>query len=382
MKHNYNYIIIGGGISGLSIAYHLAKKGAKDILVLEKDALGSGSTGRCGAGVRTQWSTARNCLLAKLSVEFYEKANQILDYAGDVEFHQGGYLIVAGTEQEATRFKTNVELQNSLGIPSEYLSPQQAKAMMPHIDETQIYAATFCKKDGHLNPFTTTEAFALAAQREGVTIAKFQEVTDIIVEEQQIKGVMIGSVKIAAPIVVNAAGGYSKSVGQMAGIDLPVTSVRHQILATEPLESIQDAMYMSFSKNIYVQQVPQGAFIMGRGDDSEPTDYNVKSSWQFLEKMSQTATTLLPILKNMNVVRQWAGLYNMTPDAHPIYGKVDGLNGYYQAIGFSGHGFMLAPATGLLMSEMILNQPLTIDISDLNLDRFKKGELQRESSVV
>ncbi|MCF6464519.1 NAD(P)/FAD-dependent oxidoreductase [Clostridium sp. Cult2] len=382
MNKTANIVIIGGGISGTSIAYHLAKKGVKDIILIEKAFLASGSTGRCGAGIRMQWGTERNCKLSKMSVEFYENANEELEYERDIEFNQGGYLLVAGTEKEDEQFKKNVELQNRLGIPSVYLTPKEAKEIIPHMDESKIVGATFCPKDGHLNPFHTTEAFANAAKRLGVEFMTYTKVTGIETRGNKIMGVYTDKGYISTPIVVNAAGAYSKEIGEMVNIDIPVYAQRHQALVTEPVEPIQKPMYMGFSLNIYCQQTPHGSFIMGRGDDNEPKDLRITSSWEFMEEMAKTCCELLPLLGKLNVVRQWAGLYTMTADAQPIYGEVEGLDGFYLALGFSGHGFMLGPATGLLMAETILGEPTTIDISSLDMDRFKRGELIFEPSVV
>jgi sarcosine oxidase subunit beta len=173
MNKTADIVIIGGGISGCAIAYNLARMGVKNIIVVEKKFLASGSTGRCGAGIRMQWGTERNCLLSKMSVEFYETANEELEYEYDIEFKQGGYLIVAATQKEVEQFKKNIELQNKLGIPSVYLSPKEAKEIIPYIDETKILGATFCPKDGHLNPFHTTQAYANAAKRLGVEIMTY-----------------------------------------------------------------------------------------------------------------------------------------------------------------------------------------------------------------
>lgn len=375
-------VIIGGGVSGCSIAWHLARQGVKDIVLLEKDTLANGSTGRCGAGVRMQWGAKRNCQLAQFSIDFYEKANEILDYPRNIEFEQSGYLIVAANEDEAAQFRQNVQLQNSLGIESCYLTPQEAQAIVPLIDRSQFVAATFCQRDGHLNPFHTTEAFALAAQRLGVTILKHTEVTGIDVKKGRIQAVETQAGRILTPLVVNAAGGWSKAIGAMAGIDIPIYVQRHQILVTEPLERILDPMVMGFAYNIYIQQVPHGSIIMGRSDNSEPLDLRVSSGWRFLEEMTQTCGTLLPALRSVKILRQWAGHYCMTEDAQPIYGPVEEVEGLYLALGFSGHGFMLAPATGQLLTEMILGQPLTIDVSDLDIGRFDRRELFHESSVV
>ncbi|MEA4960953.1 NAD(P)/FAD-dependent oxidoreductase [Lutispora sp.] len=382
MNKTANMVIIGGGISGCSIAYNLAKKGVKDIVVIEKQYLTSGSTGRCGAGIRMQWGTERNCLLSKMSVEFFERANEELGADHDIEFKQGGYLIVAATEKEVEQFKKNVVLQNSLGIQSVYLSPKEAKEIIPHMDETKILGATFCPRDGHLNPFHTTEAFAHAAKRLGVEFMTYTTVTGITTENGRVTGVQTDKGYISTPIVVNAAGGYSKIIGQMAGVEVPVYAQRHQILVTEAVEPLQGPMYMGFALNIYCQQSPHGSFIMGRGDDNEPTDLRITSSWQFMEEMAKTCCELLPLLSKLRIVRQWAGLYTMTADAHPIYGGVKELEGFYLACGFSGHGFMLGPATGLLMAETILGEPTTIPIDNLDRDRFARGELIFEPSVV
>ena len=381
MINNAQVVIIGGGITGVSIAYNLAKKGMKDIVVLERSFLASGATGRCGAGVRQQWGTKMNCMLSKTSIEFFENANEILEYDGDIDFKQGGYLILAYTQKEAEQFRKNVELQKSLGIEVEYLTSEQAKQIVPYLNTEGIIAATFCPKDGHINPFKATDAFANAARRLGVNIYTNTTVTDIIMEEGKITKVITDNGEIATQKVVNAAGGWSKQVGEMVGLDLPVFSERHQILVTEPVAPMQGPMVMSFSRNIYCQQTPEGSFIMGRGDANEPKDLRQTSSWQFLEEMAKTAVDILPPVAELSMVRQWAGLYNITPDKQPIYGKTS-VDGFYLAIGFSGHGFMLAPMSGLLMSEVILGEQTSMDISMLTLERFEKGQLVLEPSVV
>ncbi|OGO76990.1 MAG: FAD-dependent oxidoreductase [Clostridiales bacterium GWB2_37_7] len=382
MNNTASVVIIGGGISGCSIAYNLALKGVKDVIVIEKEYLTSGSTGRCGAGVRMQWGTELNCRLAKYSIEFYEKANEVLQYDGDIEFKQGGYLIVASTEKEDTQFKKNIALQNSLGIPSVYLSPKEAKEIIPHMDETKIISATFCPKDGHLNPFLATQAYADAAVRLGVKFMKYTTVTGIKVENGKVTGVQTNKGFISTPVVVNAAGGQSKLIGGMVDVDIPVYAERHQILVTEPVNPIQNPMFMSFSLNIYCQQTPHGSFIMGRGDANEPRDLRVTSSWHFLEEMAQSCCELLPLLKDLRVVRQWAGLYCMSPDRQPIYGKADQVEGFYMATGYSGHGFMFGPVTGVVMAETILGEKPSLPIDKLGLDRFEKDELLFEPSVV
>ena len=198
----------------------------------------------------------------------------------------------------------------------------------------------------------------------------------------KVTSVLTNAGEIFTNTVVNAAGGYSKNIAEMVNVDIPVYSERHQILVTEPVEPTQGPMVMSFSKNIYCQQTPHGSFVMGRGDNTEPRDLRITSSWNFLDEMAKTVTELLPPLGKLRVVRQWAGLYNLTPDRQPIYGSVDNVEGFYMAVGYSGHGFMFAPMTGLLMSEIILGEETSIDISSLDLGRFERNELVFEPSVV
>jgi sarcosine oxidase subunit beta len=180
-----NYVIIGAGISGCSIAYNLAVKGVKDIIVLDKSYLTSGSTGRCGAGIRQQWGTKMNCLLAKASIEFFESAKETLEYEGDIEFKQEGYLLVSSSEEEDEEFRKNVELQQSLGIPSRKITKEEAKEIVPHLNTDVINGAAFCKTDGHLNPFKMTDAYYQAAKRLGVKFYFYEEVKDIVVKDKK-----------------------------------------------------------------------------------------------------------------------------------------------------------------------------------------------------
>jgi len=382
MNKKASVVIIGGGISGCSVAYNLAKKGVKDIIVVDKSYISSGSTGRCGAGVRMQWGTEMNCRLAKKSIDFYENANEILDYSRDVEFKQGGYLLLASQEKEMEQFNKNVKLQNSLEIPSKILSLEEAKEIVPHLNTEGLTGAAYCPKDGFLNPFKTTDAFYQAAKKLGVEFLTHTEVLKIKTNGKKIEKVVTDQGDIITDTVVNAAGGYSKIVCDMVGVDLPVYSERHQILVTEPIEPMQAPMVMSFSLNMYCQQTPEGTFIMGRGDENEPRDLRITSSWEFMDEMSKTVTSILPPLGELRVIRQWAGLYNMTPDKQPVYGRVKEVDNFFLSVGFSGHGFMFGPLTGIVISEMILGEEPSIDVSMLGIDRFEKGNLILEPSVV
>ena len=381
MKSSADVVIIGGGVVGCSIAYNLARLGVKDIVLLEKNFLASGATGRCGAGVRQQWGTEMNCRLARESMKIFENMNEILETKRDIELKQEGYLLVAYSDKEMEQFKKNIRLQHSLDIPSRLITPGEAREIVPYLNTEKMVGGAFCPTDGHANPFLVTQAYAEAAERLGVEINTYTQVTDISREKGKIVGVETDRGFIATDKVVNAAGGYSQVIGQMVGLDLPVYSERHQILVTEPVEKMQGPMVMSFSYNIYCQQSPHGSFIMGFGDPNEPRDFNINSSWDFLEEMAEKATWLLPPLKHLQVIRQWAGLYNITPDRQPILCQSEEVPGFYMAIGFSGHGFMISPMVGIVMAEMITEQELSMELK-LDVGRFERDEMIFEPSVV
>lgn len=378
-----NIVIIGGGISGVAIAYNLAKKGMKDIYVFDDNYMTGGATGRCGAGIRQQWGTKGNCVMAKMSIDFFERAQEELQYHRDIEFKQEGYLIVATTKKEDEQFTKNVKLQNSVGIPARKLTVEEALEIVPHLNKDIMVSATFCPTDGHLNPFTMTDAYYVAAKRLGVKFFYREAVKEIVVKNKKITKVITENYEVETNKVVNAAGGFSYEVGQMAGVEIPVYSENHEILVTEPIEKIQGPMVISFSKNIYCQQVPHGSFIMGRSDPNVAKNHDIGSTHTFLDEMAKTAVNLLPPLGNLRVIRQWGGSYNCSPDRQPIIGDTDQLDGYFLACGFSGHGFMFAPMTGLLLSEVILGLPTTIDLAEVHIDRFKNNEnTEYEHSVV
>ncbi len=374
-------VVIGGGVIGTSIAYHLAKKGFGRIALVERSYLACGSSGRCGAGVRQQWGTKLNCLLSIDSVKAFERMDEELGYSRSIEFKQGGYLLLAYTRREAEQFRENVRLQQELGIPVSLLTPSEAREIVPILNTDCVHLATFCPTDGHANPFHVTYAYATAGKRLGVKIHTFTEAYDIMTESGKVEGVKTNKGTISTDVVICAAGPYSGVVARMVGLDIPFYPERHQILVTEPVEPVLGPMVMSFSRRFYCQQTPHGSFIMGMGDPKEKPGFSVSSTWEFLVEMAEEITKVLPPVGQLSVVRQWAGLYDMTPDAHPILGSTP-CAGLYLACGFSGHGFMLAPVTGKLISEIVCDEEPSIDIHGLDLGRFERGELVIEPSVV
>ena len=382
MKSKADVVVIGGGVVGCSIAYNLARLGAGKVVLLEKGYLASGATGRCGAGVRMQWGTETNCLLSRESVRMFSHLPEYLGVDVDIEFEQGGYLLLAYTKKMEDQFRKNLQLQKQLGIEASWVTPEEAKEIVPMLNTEGMLGATFCAEDGHCNPFRVTEAYAAAARKQGVEIRTFCEVTDIVTEGSKIVAVRTAQGDILTDTVVNAAGGHAKWVGRMAGVELPIFPERHEILVTEPVEAVMEPMVMSFYHNLYCQQSPHGSFIMGIGHPDEPESLNMTSSWHFLEAMAQRVTKLLPPLAGLKVVRQWAGVYDMCPDRTPILGSAPCQPRFFTAAGFCGHGFMISPFTGELLAQLVLGRQTTLPVDVFRAERFEEGELFVEPSVV
>jgi len=382
MKNAYDIVIIGGGIIGCSIAFELAKRGRGDVLIVEKNYLTSGATGRCGAGIRQQWGSELNTRLAVDSTGIYEKLEEYTGYSGDCGLNQGGYLLVAYTEKEWEQFHKNLEVQHSVGVDSYAVDLNGIKEIVPHINTDGMLGACFCAKDGHADPFHCTFAYAKGAQRMGVDIETYTTVEELKVENGRIRTVRTNRGDIQANVVLNCTGSHAAGIAALLGDDIPVFPERHQILITEPVAHIMNPMVMSLYYHFYVQQTPHGSVIMGLGDTSEPVSYNINSSWQYLEYNAYIVTKTLPALRNLRVVRQWAGLYDMSPDRSPVIDESSKAEGFITISGFSGHGFMVAPRTAILVAAHLTGQEDNMDIKLFSADRFQTGKLLIEPAVV
>ncbi|MBM3308309.1 MAG: FAD-binding oxidoreductase [Candidatus Eisenbacteria bacterium] len=381
MKRTADCVIVGGGVIGCALAYYLAREGMTDCLVLEASHLAAGGTGRCGGGIRQQWSTEENARFAIASVRAFEALSEEL--GTDIEFLQGGYLVLAYTDEDVDQFRRNVELQRSLGLDVEVLTPADVRrTIAPMLNTDGLRLATHCATDGSANPFLTTAAYANAARRLGAEIELYTPVRKLLVDGGRVRGVETDRGAVSAPIVVNAAGSHSVLLARTVGVELPITPYRREILVTEPLERFFDPMIISFSFGIYFRQTRHGSVIGGFADPEQPGGFDETSSLDFLVTMSKKLAHLMPALESVKVVRQWAGLYDATPDARPLLGRTDGVEGLHQANGFSGHGFMIAPAVTRSLAQSIAGKRPDIDIEPLNLRRFAEGRVKTERSVV
>jgi sarcosine oxidase subunit beta len=381
MKNKVDVVIIGGGINGCSLAYNLAKKKV-DVVVIEKNYLSSGATGACGAGIRQQWSTKENAKLAIDSVKIFEKLSKELGQ--DIELRQGGYLIAVHDEKELAQAEKNVAMQRSLGLKVDILDAGEINSIVPILDVKGMKAigATFCPTDGHANPFKTTFAYADAARNIGAQIYTHTKVVGIKTDKNKIKAVETDKGLINADFVVNAAGIDSKDIASKVNINLPLVAYRKEIMATECLEPLFEAMVISFKDGIYFSQQREGQIVGGIPISEERSGYKTIPTFAFMRHMAKTLTSYAPILKHVNMLRHWTGFYDVTPDARPILGETKKLKGFIQCNGFSGHGFMLSPMVTKILSEYIAEGKKPEILENLNLDRFEGKKIVYEKSVV
>ncbi len=379
MESKADVVIVGAGINGCALAYELARRGKK-VVVVEKNYIAYGATGRCGAGIRQQWATKENALLAKRSVEIFEGLSDELGY--DIGLRQGGYLIAIHDEEGMKQAKKNVEMQKSIGLPVRIISPEEMKEIAPILNPEgmEAIAATFCPTDGHANPFKTTYAYARAAEKLGAKIYKFTEVKDIKIKNGRVEKVVTSKGEIETKYVVNSAGAWSKEIAKMVGIEMPNKPVRKEAFVTEPLKRIFDCMVISFKHGIYFSQQDEGQILGGIPSPEEKIGYYMQPTFSFLKHMAYMLGKYAPPLKHVSILRQWTGFYDVTPDALPILGETS-IEGFIQCNGFSGHGFMIAPMTAKLLAQLICEEKLDMPIDRLNMDRFK-GKITEEKAVV
>ncbi len=383
MAETTEVVIIGGGVIGASVAYHLATMGCRDVVLLEKEAgLGMGSTGRSVGGIRQQFSTPANIRLSLGSIEKFRRFNAEVGAAAT--FHWVGYLFLADNPDHWATFQENVALQRSMGVADvELLTPEQAQELVPQLNVDDLCGATFCPSDGFGDPYEVCLGYAQAARRLGVEIRTEAEVTAILSDKGRVQGVVTRQGTIATRWVVNAAGPYASVVGRMAGVDLPIQPYRRQVFVTAPFDGLPQVfpMTIDFGPSFYFRREGPGV-LFGMTDKDEPPSFNLETDPAWLERTVEHALHRVPPLAEARVMRSWGGLYDTTPDANPILGPVPELEGFLCAAGFSGHGFMHSPMTGQLIAELIVHGRTSLDISPFSVTRFREEQVEAEQAVI
>jgi len=375
-------VIVGGGVIGVSTAFHLAEAGVTDILLLEADALGSGSTSKAAGGVRAQFSDQVNIELGLRSLEALAAFGR--RPGGQIDLQQVGYLFLLDDPATVRAFEQNVALQNSLGVPSRIISPAEAAALSPLISTDGVLAAAYSPTDGHCTPEAVVLGYASAARRLGARLVTGAAVTEITAGPGPAEfTVTVAGQTIAAETVICAAGAWSRQVGDWAGVDLPVTPLRRQIVVTEPVPGLPADLPMTidFATSLYYHREGPGLLI-GMSDPDETPGFQLNRSDDWLPRLGDAMLRRAPRLAEFGIASGWAGLYEVSPDHNGLVGQAEPAGRFLYATGFSGHGFLMAPALGEVMRDLYLGRTPAVDVSPLDARRFAANAARPELNIV
>jgi sarcosine oxidase, subunit beta len=375
-------VIVGGGVMGASTAYHLALRGQKNVVLLEKDEFfGQEATGRCAGGVRFQFSTEINVRLSLASLPMLDRFKEELRQ--EINFRKCGYLFVLTKPDDVKTFRHSLEMQQGLGVHTEWLSSDEVRQRLPLMRFEDALAGSYNAGDGLVDPNSVVMGYINAAQRLGVQCFNKVEVTGIRVESGTVAAVETDQGVIQTRAVVNAAGPWAGVIGGMAGVEIPIIALRRQIMTTTPLPEVPAAFpfVLDFAQSLYFHREGEGILTgMSNPNEKHGFDQNIDQSFEMINL--EAAIARMPCLEKAGLVSHWAGLYEVTPDAHPIFGGSP-VAGFSTVAGFSGHGFMHGPIAGKLMTEYILDGNFkTVDVTMLDLARFTEGRPIREYNVV
>jgi sarcosine oxidase subunit beta len=375
-------VIIGGGVMGTSTAFHLAEAGVTDVVVVERGDLCCGSSGKPIGGVRAQFSDPLNIELGSRSLRAFQ------DFphrpGADIGLDSVGYLFLLTTDRQVADFEASVGIQNGLGVPSRMVSPDEARRLCPYVSTDGLVAAVHSPTDGHARPALVVQGYADAAARAGVTFATHTSVTGIGTAGDRVTSVHTDRGRIACSTVICTAGAWSGQIGDMAGVDLPVRPVRRQLAFTEPLTppAPRIPFTIDFSSSAYFHNSDDG-LLFGLADPGQPDGFDTTWTPEWLDLFRDVVRHRAPALADMATVGGWAGLYEVTPDHNALIGRSGELPNFLYATGFSGHGFLQAPAVGEIVRELHLDREPFVDISPLSADRFRTGaEIRPEAHVV
>ena len=373
-------VVIGGGVIGTSIAFHLAEAGV-GVCLLERDELASGSTSRAAGGFRAQFSDPLNVAIGLRSIEaftrFAERPGREIDLA------QVGYLFLIDREEDVAAFEDSVVLQNRLGVPSRFLPLEQAAELCPLAGLEGVLAASYCPLDGHASPEAVVQGYAAGARRHGACVLTRCAVTGIDSSGGEIHAVSTHAGAIEAGVVVCAAGVWSPPLAAMVGVDLPVQPVLREVAFTGPVDGLPKRIPMTvdFSTGFYFHREGPG-LLFGMADRSQPPGLDAPTDPAWLEHALEVAQRRAPALLDMGLAGGWKGAYEVTPDHNALVGEAPGVARFLYATGFSGHGFLQAPAVGEIVRDLVLGREPFVDVSPLVVERFARSAPRPERNVI
>ena len=374
-------MVVGGGVIGTSIAFHLAEAGVANVVLIERDELGAGSTSKAAGGVRAQFSDALNIQLGARSLrafaDFGARPGQ------EIDFRQVGYLFLLSRQQDVAAFERSIELQNRLGVPSRLIDPGEARQLSPPIDTDGLLAAAFSPDDGLATPEAVVQGYAAGARRHGAHLQTACELLDVRLRGDTIQAVATSRGVIQTPAVVCAAGAWSRQVGAMVGVDLPVTPYRRQVLLTEPVPGLPEHLPMTidFASSFYFHREGPG-LLMGMSLEDEPPGFNLARDDAWIPRLAEVLARRAPSLADIGIAGGWAGLYEVSPDHNALIGETPRPARLLYATGFSGHGFLQGPAVGEVVRDVFLGRQPPVDVAPLTVDRFQQAKDRPELNVV
>lgn len=376
--------IVGGGIMGLATAYQLAQLGKRSgkrlrVAVIERSYLVSGASGRNGGGLRMQWGDPGNVALMMESIGMCRTLAQELGI--NLWFRQGGYLFLARSPHGENRLLRNVDLHREVGAKTRLLTAAEAKDLVPHLDTSDVIAATYNPDDGVVFPWPFVWGYAAQAQALGVVVRTYTSVDRLTPARDGFDLELSDGHTIWAPRVVNATGAWSNQLNRQLGFETPNRPHRHEILSSEPLKPFLDPLVVDLSTGLYFSQSTRGELVTGvslpPAAGYEDDSLSMHSSLRFLGHVSRCLCKVLPIARAMKILRQWAGPYDLTPDGDAIVGPSPGHPGLIQLCGFTGHGFMMAPAVGRILAHWLVDQTAHPMLQRWHPSRFERGLSQR-----
>ncbi len=383
LKDRYDVVIVGGGVHGLATAYYLAKRGVTDVAVLERNYIGSGGSGRNTAIIRSNYRTPDGIKFYDVSVKLYEGLSQELDY--NVLFSQHGHLTLAHTDSAISGLRVRAETNQLLDVDSRLVWPDEIKRMVPAMDVSRtarypIQAALYHPPGGIIRHDAVVWGYARGADRRGVSIFPQTEVTGITTANGGVRSVLTTRGEIKAETIVNSTAGHCSTVAAMVGLKLPITSHPLQACVTEPLKPFLNKVIVSATLHVYVSQSDRGELVMGAEIDPY-TSYSYRSTLPFLQTTASHVLSLFPGLHEVTVLRQWAGICDMTPDYSPIMGEVPDIKGFLVDVGWGTYGFKAGPVSGSLMAELIATRKTPELLKPFNITRFYEHRLVGEKAA-
>jgi glycine/D-amino acid oxidase-like deaminating enzyme len=366
-------VIVGGGVVGCSIAYHLAKRGQRDVLVLEREAIGSGTTSKAAGGIRSQFPTETEIRFSLEAIGVFERFQE--EFGVDIGYRKIGYLFLVADAEDLRGFRERMALQRRLGVDVREISPAEARAIVPALRVDDLIAAVWGPTDGMAGPAEVTNGFARRARELGARIAEGVEVTAITVERGRATGVVTTDGAVTAPVVINAAGPAAARIGRLAGVDVPVHPRRRHIFFTEPFPEIPGPVPLTTDRasGFYFRKEMEQLLLSPGDVEDIGEDFTVPVDRARIDETVDKALHRIPIVEKARIAGGWAGLRPLTPDDHAIVGWAPGVEGFFLAVGFGGHGFQHSPATGRHVAEWLLDGRSALDLSLFDPGRFARG---------